>query len=85
MTSQLNRLNLLHSNDGDLPWTINNWLILEALKDLSADYWDTLGHAYDEENFGAYDKAIEAIWEAENQKQNRTYSVRDNSSQPVIL
>ena len=44
-------------------------LLLEALKDLSADYWDTLGHAYDEENFGAYDKAIEAIWEAENQKQ----------------
>ena len=44
-------------------------LLLEALEDLSADYWDTLGHAYDEENFGAYDKAIEAIMKAREQKQ----------------
>ena len=47
-------------------------LLLEALEGLSEDYWETLGDAYvasDGEGFGAYDKAIEAIMAAREQKQ----------------
>jgi len=47
-------------------------ILLEALEGLTEDYWETLGDAYvasDGEGFGAYDKAIEAIMKAREQKQ----------------
>ena len=43
-------------------------ILLEALEDLTEDYWETLGDAYDGESFGAYDKAIDAIMKAREQK-----------------
>ena len=46
-------------------------ILLEALEGLTEDYWETLGDAYvasDGEGFGAYDKAIEAIMTAREQK-----------------
>ena len=46
-------------------------VLLEALENITEDYWETLGDAYvasDGEGFGAYDKAIEAIMAAKNRK-----------------
>ena len=43
-------------------------VLLEALEGLAEDYWETLGDAYDTENFHQYDKAIAAIKAAKNRK-----------------